>query len=289
MTATEIATQEQAKGSTAVATYDYGEDAGVGFEGSKPSDFKPSFLRILQPNSPQVVDELPGAKMGLWIDSITNEVFKDILFVPAWREHVYVAWKPRNEGGGGGEGFGGVYQLTDKVVVDALAKIENKFERGDDGKIILPRTPDGVYQLIETVYWHGAQILEESQTPIPVTIPMSSTAMPVAGAWYTTLRRQIIPGTPNPYPLFAHVWRLGSLKKERPGQKWWIPTTSWADESATKSRLDPKSAFYQAGRAIAIAFKEGNVKVDYAATRTDEPAGGAGGKGGKGKDSEVPF
>lgn len=283
MTKTDLVEAEKPQGGTGVATYDYGADAGAGFEGSKPSDFKPSFLRVLQSNSPQVVDALPGAKAGLFIDSITNEMFDNILFVPAVREHVYVAWKPRNEGGGGGEGFGGVFQLDDPMVVKQLATVENKFERGDDGKLILPRTPDGEFQLVETVYFHGPQLIEESGAVIPATVPLSSTGLPVAAAWFTMMRKQIIPGVGKPFPLFAHVFRLGSNKVTKKGNTWFVPTVAWGKGAAVDSRLDPKGDVYTAAKQLATSFKEGKVKVDYA-------AGGQGdGPAKKSADEEIPF
>jgi hypothetical protein len=289
MAGTELATKD-AK-STAVATYDFGADAGLGFENVKPGDFKPSFLKVLQSNSPQVVNELPGAKAGLWCDSITNEFFPTILYIPAVREHVYVAWKPRTEGGGEGQGFGGVFKLDDPMVVKQLGTIENKFERGDDGKLILPRTPDGEFQLVETMYFHGIQILEDSGTPVPVTVPFFSTGLPVAGNYFSTMyRHRIPPGQPGagqPYPLFSHVTRLGSQKVTKKGNTWYVPTYLWGGENPTAngSLLDPNGDYFKAARSVAVAFKEGNAKVDYAASGGSE-AGAA--KGG-GADKEIPF
>ncbi len=42
------------------ATYDYGDDAGAGFEGTKGSDLSVPFLGVLQANSPQVEDNKNG-------------------------------------------------------------------------------------------------------------------------------------------------------------------------------------------------------------------------------------
>lgn len=278
----------------ALATYDYGEDAGAGFEGMKASDFKPSFVRILQSNSPQVADELPGAKAGIWWDSVSNEGFEALQFVPAVVEHVYVAWKPRSDGGGGGQGFGGVYKPEDTIVVEALkrhaAEHESKFARDDEGKIIAPKTPDGEYDLIETFYFHGPQFVEESGGLFPVTLPFSSSGIPPAQNWLSTMRKQIIPGSGGkPFPLFAHIFRLGSTTKENKRGKFKVPTVTWAKGSAVESRLAPDSDLYQAAKAVHTAFKEGKANVDYAQSGgVEAPAGGGGKSGGKG-DSEIPF
>lgn len=277
----------------AVAAFDYGEDAGVGFEGMKASDFKPSFVRILQSNSPQVQDELPGAKAGIWWDSVSNEGFDVLQFVPAVVEHVYVAWKPRGEGGGGGQGFGGVYKPEDPMVVAALAKHasehENKFARGEDGKIIQPKHADGEHDLIETFYFHGPQFVEESGGIFPVTLPFSSSGIPPAQNWLSTMRKQIIPGSGGkPFPLFAHIFRLGNASKENKAGKFKVPTVTWARGNAVESRLDPKGDLYLAAKSVSTAFREGKANVDYSQSGgADAPASG-GGKGGKG-DAEIPF
>lgn len=290
MAGTEVATKPQG----AVATYDYGDDAGAGFENVKPGDFKPSFLRILQSNSPQVSDELPGAKAGVWWDTVSNEGFEYILAIPAVYEHVYVAWKPRNDGGGGGAGFGGVFKPEDPMVVEALAKHaaehDSKFERGDDGKIIQPKTPDGEFDLTETAYFHGPQLVEESGAIYPITLPFSSSGLPASQNWLSTMRKQVIPNTGKPYPLFAHIFKLGTAKKENKFGKFYVPSITWArGGTAVGSRLDPASDLYLAARAVSVAFKEGKAKVDYAQSGgSDAAAGGTGGKK-SGKTDEIPF
>jgi hypothetical protein len=287
-----VATQDP-KG-TAVATFDYGEDAGVGFENVRAGDFKPSFVRVLQANSPQCVDQIPGCTPGKLWDNISGETFKDILFVTAVRQHVYVAWKPRTEGGGGGQGFGGVFEPESETVVEGLKKFnsehESKFEKGEDGKVILPKTPDGEFDLVETDYYHGVQFIEDSGAIYPVTLPFSSTALPTSGKWFTTMGRQFIPQVNKPRPLFAHLFRIGSAKVEKNGNKWYVPTTIWAKETAAASLLDPKGDLYQAARAVAIAFKEGRTKVDYAqGGGADSGAKAMAGDKQKAADDKIPF
>lgn len=283
---TDVATQEEPKGSTAVATYDYGEFAGAGFEGTTAADFKPSFLRVLQGTSPEI-EVVAGAKPGLIIDSVTNELFTEVNFVPAVREHVMVAWKPRTpEGGGGGSGFGGVYQLTDKAVVEACAKVK-KFERGTDGKMILPEINGGEYQLVETIYFHGVQALADGNM-VPASLSFYSTGIPVAMDWFTSMRRQMIPGKGVPFPIFAHVTKLGVVKKERGTNRWWLFAPTWANGDAAKSRLAPDSDLFKAAVAVKTAFDAGRTNINYeGAGGTSE--GDAGAAGGNKSDEQIPF
>lgn len=288
-TGNEVAVQEKPQGGSDVAVYDYSADAGVGFENVKPGDFKPSFIRLLQSNSPQVVDEMVGAKIGSYADSLTNEFYPEVNFVPAVREHVIVAWRPRNEGGGGGQGFGGVFQLDNPEIVKQLATVPDKFAKGEDGKIILPRSKDGEFQLIETVYYHGIQLLDNGAL-VPATVPFSSTGLKCAGIWLTLAARQIIPGVGKQFPIFAHAYKLTSQKREEAGKKWSVPLVAWAKGSAEASRLDPNGDIYKLAKSIVEAFKTGAAKVDYAAGGQGAGAEGAGAGGGKSKvDEEIPF
>jgi hypothetical protein len=257
----------------AVAAYDYGAYAGAGFEGTTAADFKPSFLQVLGGTSP-ALETVKGAKPGLIIDSVTNDLYDSVLVVPAVHEHVFVAWKPRTPdgGGAGGSAFGGVYQTNDKVVVEAL-KLVVPFSRGADGKLILPEVPGGEFQLVETVYFHGVQVLGDAGL-VPVSIAFYSTGLTVAKEWYTTMRRLTIPGTVNAMPLFAHVSKLGTEKSTRGSYTWYNFAPSWANGDAISSRLAPDSELFKAGAAVYDAFKSGNSKVDYA-QGGNAPAGGS--------------
>lgn len=274
-------------GNTAVAAYDYGTFAGAGFEGTTAADFKPSFLRVLQGGSPEL-EVVAGARPGLIIDSVTNECFESINFVPCVREHVYVAWKPRTpEGGGGGSGFGGVYQINDPVVQEALSKVK-KFERGADGKMILPEINGGEFQLVETIYFHGVQALDNGSI-VPASLSFYSTGIPVAMDWFTTMGRQVVT-TPKGLirlPLFAHVSKLGVQKKERGTNRWWLFQPSWANGTAEASRLAPDSDLFKAAVSVFEAFKSGSTNINYeqGSSSGDTASGTSDTK----LDKEIPF
>lgn len=285
----EVAVQEKPQGGTevavqqggAIAAFDYSKYEGAGFEGSTSADFRPSFLKVLNGLSPQM-ETVAGAKLGLVIDTITNDLFDKVDFIPAVREHVYGMWKPRGEGGGGGAGFGGILQLNDPIVVAALKGL-TKFERGEDGKIKLPFHPDGEHQLIETVYMHGVQVVGESI--FPVSIPFTSTGLPVASTWFTIMRRQVIAGTGKPKPFFAHIYRLGTQKKSAGGNSWYMfSAPAFANGDAAKSALAPDGDLFKAGASVYEAFKTGKAKVDYGASGGGDAAGGD-----NKADAEIPF
>lgn len=268
----------------AVATRDYGNFLNAGFENTTAADFKPSWLRILSGNSPEVVRKaVKGASAGDIIDSVTKDLYPSVIFIPAVHEHVFTAWKPRNEGGGDGKGFGGVFQTSDPMVVKAVADCP-RFTRGPDGKMLKPRTPDGEFELIETRNLYGVQQIgpEEEGIAIPASISFYSTNLPVIGAWFATLDRLRVPKTGQRKPLFAHSWRLGTSLRTENGNNWHIWTYEFSNNSAANSLTS--DTLFQAGVAVWEAWKAGAVDIDYAAG-----AGASSGDEGGAAKKPTPF
>ena len=98
MTTNEIATIEK---NNSLAVSHYGDDTGAGFENATPGDLSLPFIAILQANSPQVGEQNPeGAAAGLMLNTITQELMKEIIVVSVHRETSFVQWVPREKGGG---------------------------------------------------------------------------------------------------------------------------------------------------------------------------------------------
>jgi hypothetical protein len=155
------------KSATAVATvkeqlpaaaYDYGADAGVGFEGTTAKDLSIPFLGILQSNSPQVEDGgVEGAKPGMLINTVTNELLDGDVgqaFIPVHYDRAFVEWVPRNKGGG----FVALHDVNSDLVKTEQKKQEAKRERG---KIILANGNE----LIETEYCYCLTLDKDYVTP----------------------------------------------------------------------------------------------------------------------------
>lgn len=269
--------------SSAVAVYDYGDDAGGGFENTTKDDFKLPFLRVLQSNSPAVVDGLvEGAKAGLIINTVTFALFQSVLFIPAITQHNMVGWKPRGEGAKGGASFVGVWGMDDQMVQAAIRAQGGKFNRGEDKKIIKPKTPDGD-DLVETVYVHGIQLVEETGAVLPGVLTFSSTGLPVAQAWLTTARNEVIPGSGKPKPLFAHVYRLNTSKVTNNWGTFYNFAPTWAKGTAKASLLDTQGDLYQAARGVRELVLSGKAEIDHAAQ------GNATGEAGAKADAKIPF
>lgn len=80
------------------------DDAGAGLENATASDYALAFVHLLQKMSPQVDKADPkyieGAEPGMFINSVTQELFEELKVIPVDFSKVYIEWIPRDQGGG---------------------------------------------------------------------------------------------------------------------------------------------------------------------------------------------
>jgi len=192
----------------ALAKYDYGDDAGAGYENTDQSDFAIPFISVLQTNSPECeknhAKQVDGAEAGMLMNTVTKELFdggEGLVVIPCDTSHVFTEWVPRDEGGGGGAGFRGIHEIDSDIVKACKAAAA---ESGAFGK--LP-TEDKT-ELVETFYIFGL-LLDDVDATEPsafVMIPFTSTKIKVyKGLLY---RLRMFKGNP---PLFANRVRLMSV------------------------------------------------------------------------------
>lgn len=81
------------------AGIDLEADSGMGLEGADKDSFAIPFIAMLQGLSPQL-KTVDDAKPGRMINTVTNEVFTEIRFVPVAFQRRYNRWVPRSQGGG---------------------------------------------------------------------------------------------------------------------------------------------------------------------------------------------
>lgn len=80
------------------------QDAGAGLENTTAQDYALPFLYLLQDNSPQCKRSddkyMEGAEAGMFMDTVTQELFESVRVIPVDFEKVYNEWIPRDDGGG---------------------------------------------------------------------------------------------------------------------------------------------------------------------------------------------
>lgn len=279
-TTSEVAT----KADSALALYDYGDDADAGFQNQTGDDLAIPFLGVLQALSPQVGDVsdggIEGAKAGMIFNTVTDIVYdgKDgVEFIPALTEHVFVEWVPRSRGGG----FVARHDPSSDIVKAAKAGSET-FGRystdyspsGED------KAPFKGNDLTETFYVYGVLVGEQLE---PIVLAFTSTKISVYKRWNTKLNmftikqgdRKIRP------PLFAHRVRLTTVSQKNNAGSFHNFAMAPAEGDVASSLLDPTDPRFLAAKECGEMIQSGAARASY------ETQSGGEGKGGNSEDS--PF
>jgi hypothetical protein len=246
--ATKKSTELAEKKTTALATYDYGDHAGAGFDNVTKEDIAIPFLTLLQKMSPEL-DSVDGAKAGMILNTVTNEVSDTIRFVPAITRQTFVEWVPRDEGGG----IVGEHDRNSDVVKKAKAEV------GGFGKMKV-----GGNDLVETFYVYGV-VLDEDDAPVGMgVIAMTSTKITVYKKQlitrYNTFQINQPDGSRVSPPLFAHRLLIGSVLEKRPKGDSYNFTISPANGSIKESLLPPDHPAFLAGADLRDLILSGRAR-----------------------------
>lgn len=190
-----------------LVTYDYGDQAGAGWENTDQDDFAIPFINQLQAMSPQVEEggekSIKGAKPGMFVNSVTKELMTEVHFVPCLTQHVFVEWVPRDNGGG----FVAIHDLRSPVVLEAKTNAVNRNQL---------KTPEG-NDLIDTFYIYAALLGEDGEEVTDMAVmAFTSTKQKPYRDYLSTLRKA--KGSAK-IPLFAHRIKMVAVKaKNKAGQ-----------------------------------------------------------------------
>lgn len=260
---------------TALATMDYGTDAGAGMENVTADELAIPFFRMLQGLSPQVnpaeAKYIEGAKQGEILNTATGEHFPVMDFVAVHRDHNFGEYTPREQGGG----FIGIKAPDDPEVLSLRAK------QGKFGKLITARDT----HLVETFSLFGIAVIGGRASR--GVISFASTAIKAYTGFITQVSGIEYPNSKGDLqrpPLWAHRWRISSKPdKNKKGSFF-----SWKIEPAEprvdgqfpfiKSRMNPDAGLYIAGKEFYEMIKAGKVTVKREDAAVDEDA-----------DKDIPF
>lgn len=265
-----------------VATFDYGEMGGVGFEDTKGSDLSIPFINLLQSNSPEVEEELvEGAKTGDMLNTVTGELIKGdsgFVFLPVHKEEAWVEWVPRTKGGG----FVGMHDPAGEVVQDLIAKNGGSRipPKGSDGKRIAFRHNGN--EVIESYYVYGL-ILNSEGTEVEsfAVISFSSTKIKPYRDWLTSMF--LLKGKP---PMFANRARFKSVKQKNESGTYANFSIHPFAETWAKSLINPKEEGVLLKEAVDFRqmVLNGVARADF-----NHQQNAASGGDGSGEGSKAPF
>lgn len=254
-----------------LAVFNYGTDAGAGYEDQTSDDVQVPFIAVIQDLSPQHkkkrAEYIEGAEVGDLFNTVTNELVpQGFEFIAFMRDHCFVEWIPRDKGGG----FVARHERESEIVRRAKAE-SRKF-----GKYT---TPDG-NDLQETFYVWGLAII--NGTPTPAIIAFTSTKIKVFKKWNTArnmFRIQLADGTRQNPPMFAHLVAITTIEESRGDNDFFNLILTPAAGTMADSLMGPDDPRYLLAKKWRDDVAAGGVKVDYAQEGTTEG----------GDDDDVPF
>ena len=256
------------KDEAALASYDYGDASGSGFEETTADDFAIPFVSILQAQSPQVMkgkpEYLDGAVAGNLFNTVTGEVYpgeEGLIIVPCCRQYLTVEWLPREKGGG----IVTTHDPKSEVVSQARQRATEfgawKTEEGND--------------LVDTFYLYclildSADASEPSGLPVVITF----TSTKIKKYRQAMSKWRAIKGSP---PLYAFRVRLRAIgDSNNKGDFYNYELSPAVGSSYSESLLPPDHDVFQAGALFMKQVQDGSMKADLAtekgASESTEPA-----------------
>ena len=260
----------KAEANLPVAASDYEEHEGRGFQNQTSADVAIPFINLLQDMSPEVKRKnekyIEGAEAGMFLNSVTGDLYESFVFVPAITERWFVEWKPRTEGGG----LVGRHH-PDSALVAKAVKASKEF-----GKY----TTEEGNELAETVYMFGVLSNDNGDNLGTAMLALTSTKITPYKKFNGRLSsfqlnitdedgnlvKRITP------PMFAHTIRVTS--KVRPSAKGdaFIPVFEAAvEDDLRKSLIGKSDARFQLAAQVEQLVDSGKAKYDES-TQSDAVA-----------------
>jgi hypothetical protein len=215
------------------AEFDYSADAGSGFEDVTANDLVLPFWKLLQSAHDETKRSeaayIKGAAEGLWLDTVTKRLFRDIVVVPVKFVTHYIEWKKRIDGGGLVRNHG-----TNRSILDTTHRDE---KTGRD-------TNDQGHEIITTATWFvlvisGKEINPsiaddegtETELMTRAVITFSSTALKASRGWISLAQAMIRrdkDGVAYHPPLFAMSYLLTCVGTRNDLGSWVLPVVKQA-------------------------------------------------------------
>ena len=259
---------------TAIEVFDYGDDAGQGFENQDMSDRKLPIIELLQSNSPEVAESKGKVYAGMFRNTVTGEVYEEVLFVPAITDHCWTEWIGRDDGGG----FRGRHRKDAKIVAEAIARNEGRAI----GKLKVPQPKDDKgkpqpdHELVESFEIYGILYSKEGEVLGFAMIPFTSTKIKIYRAWNSAIGnfapmincKKLNPGQ---VPIFAHRVKMTSESETKGSNTYQVPVLSPAEggDDLKNSILPKNDPRYVAAKKLHDDVLAGLAKAAYETSKQD--------------------
>jgi hypothetical protein len=219
-------------------------------------------LLLLQDLSPQVKERnaefVPGARPGLYHNSVTKGLAAEVFFIPAHFVVRYIAWRPRASGGG----------LVDQSLT--LQDVEQNFDQVGIGQWVGRMSPrkgeDAItVEVKETPEWIGL-CRSTSWDWMPMAISFVGTKAKAARAMNTEISLMKLQGKNGKFtpPSFYHEYCFTSGLETAGNDEWFgyvVRRTGFATDAEAVAEARQLKIDFEKG-AVVVADTDGGLSQD---------------------------
>ena len=184
------------------------EYAGAGMQNLRQDDFTIGFLKILQPQSPELLEGgenyIPGAKAGMFVNSLNSFLYgNEVQLIPVFYDNVWIEWAANR-----GRIRGRHAPNSIEVMGDPYGKMTCRATDGSGGINDVVET-QMFYVLVANHIDHGVLVLT-----------LSKTGIRHGKRWNTMIGMLRLPSG-NPAPYFSSVWTLKTMLNKNDQGSWY--------------------------------------------------------------------
>lgn len=203
----EIAAQEE---NLPAAMFEEYGDAGM--EDFGADDYAIPFIKIVQKASP-IIDTNNDARPGMFYNSVSGELYSELILIPCGFKKEIVEWAPRESG----DGIQGTHPWDTPLMQQTTPN-----EKG------IPALENGNL-MVETRYHYVYVIVPDTGETFPALISMSSTQHKRSKRWASLMgaKKMEINGVRRTPPSFAFKYHAQTVQESKDGNVWysWEITT----------------------------------------------------------------
>lgn len=163
---------------------------GRGFEEADSDSYAIPFITVLQKSTPWADPDddayIKGAKAGMFINTVTLELFDEVEVIPVVYKRTFNRWAPRDSGGG----FKGTFAPSAIQGMEAT----NKIAQDEDGRWYFA-LPDGSINekkcdILTDTRMHFVLQVKEDGSMEQVLVSLSRTQLKKSKNWMSLMQRQ---------------------------------------------------------------------------------------------------
>ncbi len=221
---TKIAKVDDSAMELAPTEINFESDSGYGMEEVDKDTLAIPFIFILQATSP-AVEKIDGAQSGMFMNSITEELFTEVEVIPCAFQRRYLRWEPRSKGGS----FKGEYMPSDIETgrVEGCKEFDGRYYFDvPEGASLLDSAGKPLYDIAKDTRNHFVLFKSKDGSWGFAQISLSSTLVKKSKRWMSRITGIEFTGKNgkkfNPAS-FANSYKLTrpATKEEKNGNAWW--------------------------------------------------------------------